>query len=219
LEPDVGVIAAGDVVESLAGIMGGEATAVTLDTTDIYLEGAFWWPEAIMGRARRYKFSSEASHRFERGVDFESVTEHLEFMTRLLVDICGGEVGPLDDQVIKLPAREPVKMRLQRCHRVLGVPVAQQEVEQIFTRLGLPFQVEEGVFTVNPPSYRFDLFIEEDLIEEVARIYGFERMPDVPPIAQAKMLASPEALRGPHALRARMAGLDYQEVINFAFVE
>ncbi|PLC49517.1 phenylalanine--tRNA ligase subunit beta [Pollutimonas subterranea] len=219
LDESVGIIAAGSVVESLAGIMGGEATAVTLDTTDIYLEGAFWWPEAIMGRARRYKFSSEASHRFERGVDFESVTEHLEFMTRLLVDICGGEVGPLDDQVIKLPAREPVKMRLQRCHRVLGVPVAQQEVEQIFTRLGLPFQVEEGVFTVNPPSYRFDLFIEEDLIEEVARIYGFERMPDVPPIAQAKMLASPEALRGPHALRARMAGLDYQEVINFAFVE
>ncbi len=219
LDESVGIIAAGSVVESLAGIMGGEATAVTLDTTDIYLEGAFWWPEAIMGRARRYKFSSEASHRFERGVDFESVTEHLEFMTRLLVDICGGEVGPLDDQVIKLPAREPVKMRLERCHRVLGVPVPQQEVEQIFTRLGLPFQVQDGVFVVKPPSYRFDLFIEEDLIEEVARIYGFERMPDVPPVAQAKMLASPEAFRGPHALRERMACLDYQEVINFAFVE
>ncbi len=219
LDESVGIIAAGSVVESLAGIMGGEATAVTLDTTDIYLEGAFWWPEAIMGRARRYKFSSEASHRFERGVDFESVTEHLEFMTRLLVDICGGEVGPLDDQVIKLPAREPVKMRLERCHRVLGVPVPQEEVEQIFTRLGLSFQVQGGVFVVKPPSYRFDLFIEEDLIEEVARIYGFERMPDVPPVAQAKMLAVPEAIRGPHALRERMACLDYQEVINFAFVE
>lgn len=219
LDDSVGIIAAGDVVESLAGIMGGEATAVTLDTTDIYLEGAFWWPEAIMGRARRYKFSSEASHRFERGVDFESVTEHLEFMTRLLVDICGGEVGPLDDQVIKLPAREPVKMRLDRCHRVLGVAVTQQEVEQIFTRLGLPFQVEGDVFVVKPPSYRFDLFIEEDLIEEVARIYGFERIPDVPPVAQAKMLVSPEERRGPHALRERMASLDYQEVINFAFVE
>lgn len=97
LQPDVGVIAAGDVVESMAGIMGGEATAVTLDTTDIYLEGAFWWPEAIMGRARRYKFSSEASHRFERGVDFANVPEDLEYMTRLIVDICGGEVGPLDD--------------------------------------------------------------------------------------------------------------------------
>src|SRR3546814_19531963 len=91
LEPDVGIIAADNGVESLAGIMGGEATAVTLDTTDIYLEGAFWWPEAIMGRPRRYKFSSEASHRFERGGDFYSITQHLEFMTRLLIDICGGQ--------------------------------------------------------------------------------------------------------------------------------
>lgn len=219
LDTDVGVIAAGDVVESLAGIMGGEATSVTLDTTDIYLEGAFWWAEAIMGRPRRYKFGSEASHRFERGVDFASIPEHLEFMTRLLIDICGGQVGPLDDQIINLPAREPVTMRLDRCHRVLGVPVSQQEVEQIFTRLGLPFQVKDGAFVVTPPSYRFDLFIEEDLIEEVARIYGFERISDLPPVARAEMLTTPEVLRGPHALRASMASLDYQEVINFAFVE
>lgn len=220
LTPDVGIIAAGDVVESMAGIMGGEATAVTLDTTDIYLEGAFWWPEAIMGKARRYKFSSEASHRFERGVDFASITEHLERMTRLLVDICGGQVGPLDDQIIKLPAREPVRMRLERCRRVLGVPVDRAEVERIFSSLGLIHEVEEGdVFVVTPPTYRFDLFIEEDLIEEVARIYGFERIPDRPPVAPARMLAVPEVQRGPHLLRARMAGLDYQEVINFSFVE
>jgi len=223
LDADVGVIAAGEVVESMAGIMGGEATAVTLDTTDIYLEGAFWWPDAIMGRARRYKFSSEASHRFERGVDFSTIAEHLEFMTRLLIDICGGRAGPLDDQIIKLPARVPVRMRLERCRRVLGVAVERQEVESIFMRLQLPFTVEEGgagdVFLVEPPSYRFDLFLEEDLIEEVARIYGFERIPDQPPVARAKMLVSPETLVGPHALRARMAALDYQEVINFSFVE
>src|SRR5690606_22198588 len=212
LEPDVGVIATDDGVESLAGIMGGEATAVTLDTTDIYLEGAFWWPEAIMGRPRRYKFSSEASHRFERGVDFDSITAHLEFMTRLLIDICGGQAGPLDDQIVNLPARKPVSMRLARCHRILGLPVSRSEVEGIFTRLGLSFEVQDDdVFVVTPPSYRFDLFIEEDLIEEVARIYDFERIPNVPPVARAKMLASPEALRGPHALRARMAGQDYQE--------
>ncbi len=219
LEPDVGVILAGDTVESLAGIMGGEATAVTLDTTDIFLEGAFWWPEAIMGRARRYKFSSEASHRFERGVDFQSIPEHLERMTRLIIDICGGQAGPLDDQIVNMPERKPVNLRLDRCHRVLGVPVARQEVEEIFTRLGLPFTVKDDVFTVQPPSYRFDLFIEEDLIEEVARVYGFERIPDLPPRARAKMRVDPETLRGPHALRGRMASLDYQEVINFAFVE
>src|SRR5690606_34346820 len=143
LQPDVGVITAGDVVESMAGIMGGEATSVTLETTDIYLEGAFWWPEAIMGRARRYKFSSEASHRFERGVDFANVTQDLEYMTRLIVDICGGQVGPLDDQVVALPEREPVRMRLERCRRVLGLPLERAEVEDIFSRLGLSFTRSE----------------------------------------------------------------------------
>src|SRR5690606_7002874 len=127
---------------SMAGIMGGEATAVTLDTTDIYLEGAFWWPEAIMGRARRYKFSSEASHRFERGVDFANIPEDLEYMTRLIVDICGGQVGPLDDQIISLPERKPVRMRLDRCRRVLGIPVEQEEVRDVFTRLGMQFTIE-----------------------------------------------------------------------------
>lgn len=220
LQADVGVITAGDVVESMAGIMGGEATAVTLDTTDIYLEGAFWWPEAIMGRARRYKFSSEASHRFERGVDFENIPEDLEYMTRLIVDICGGQVGPLDDQVISLPERAPVRMRLQRCQRILGLPVERAEVESIFSRLGLQYTVEDNdVFVVQPPSYRFDIVIEEDLIEEVARVYGFERIPDLPPRARATMRVAPETLRGPHELRVRMAALDYQEVINFSFVE
>jgi len=219
LQPDVGVITAGDTVESMAGIMGGEATAVTLDTTDIYLEGAFWWPEAIMGRARRYKFSSEASHRFERGVDFANVPEDLEYMTRLIVDICGGRVGPLDDQIIALPERAPVRMRLDRCRRVLGLPLDRAQVEDIFVRLGLPFTVEDEIFVVEPPSYRFDLVIEEDLIEEVARIYGFERIPDLPPRARAQVRVLPETLRGPHELRARMAALDYQEVINFSFVE
>jgi phenylalanyl-tRNA synthetase beta chain len=219
LDPSVGVIVAGDKVESLAGIMGGEATAVTLDTTDIYLEAAFWWPEAIMGRARKFKFSSEASHRFERGVDFESVVEHMERMTQLLIDICGGQAGPIDDQIINLPARTPVRMRLDRCRKVLGVPVTRDEVAQIFTSLGLSFEIEDDVFVVTPPSYRFDLFIEEDLIEEVARIYGFERIPDLPPVALAEMRTALEEQRGPHELRARMAGLDYQEVINFSFVE
>src|SRR3546814_11974994 len=128
-------------------------------------------------------------------------------MTGLLSGVCGGQDGPLDDQIVTLPALMPVCMRLERCHRILGVPVSRNEVEGIFTSLGLSFEVQDDdVFVVTPPSYRFDLFIEEDLIEEVARIYGFERIPDVPPVARAKMLASPEVLRGPHALRARTAG-------------
>jgi len=219
LDDSVGVIAAGDTVESLAGIMGGQASAVTLDTTDVYVEAAFWWPQAIAGRARRYKFSSEASHRFERGVDYASIPEHLEIITRLILDVCGGQAGPADDQVVDLPQRPPVRMRAERCRRVLGVPVADDEIAAIFTRLGLSFRVEEGVFVVDPPSYRFDLEIEEDLIEEVARIHGFERIPDLPPVARAKMSAPRETARGPHALRELMAGLDYQEVINFSFVD
>src|SRR5690606_36051750 len=219
LAPDVGIIAAGDVVESMAGIMGGEATAVTLDTTDIYVEAAFWWPDAIMGKARRYKFGSEASHRFERGVDFQNVVRDLERITQLILEICGGQAGPVDDQEINLPQRKPVAMRLERCHRVLGVPVEQAEVERIFNSLGLDWSLTDGVFSVVPPSYRFDIEIEEDLIEEVARIYGFERLPDQPPRARANMRIDPESVRGPHALRHAMAAMDYQEVINFSFVQ
>lgn len=219
LDPKVGVVAAGDQVESLAGIMGGEATSVTLDTQNIYLEAAFWWPQALAGRARRYKFSSEASHRGERGVDFATIPEHIEFITRLIVDICGGQAGPLDDQIVNLPKRLPVRMRLARCHRVLGVPVTQAEVAKIFASLGLEYTLEGDDFVVTPPSYRFDLELEEDLIEEVARIYGFENIPAVPPMARAKMFSQPEIRRGNHALRRLAAAQDYQEVVNYSFVE
>lgn len=219
LDSKVGVVVAGDQVESLAGIMGGEATSVTLDTQNIYLEAAFWWPQSLAGRARRFKFSSEASHRGERGVDFATIPQHIEFITRLIVDICGGQAGPLDDQIVNLPKREPVRMRLARCHRVLGVPVTQAEVAKIFGSLGLEFTLDGDDFIVTPPSYRFDLVIEEDLIEEVARIYGFENIPTVPPMARAKMFSQPEVRRGPHALRRLAAAQDYQEVVNYSFVE
>jgi len=223
LAPDVGVIAGGGVAESLAGIMGGEATSVTLDTVNIYVEAAYWHPEAIMGRARRYKFSSEASHRFERGVDFASIPEQLETMTRLIVQICGGAVGPMEDQVVRLPARAPVAMRLQRCCKVLGIALDRDAVAQVFTRLQLSFETQmrdqDTVFVVTPPAYRFDLNIEEDLIEEVARIHGFDRIPAQPPVVPACMRGSSAGVRDVHALRDRMAAQDYQEVINFSFVE
>ena len=219
VNPEVGVIASNGKAESLAGIMGGEDTAVTLETQNVYIESAFWWPEAIMGRARQYKFNSDASHRYERGVDFEHIVEHVERISSLILEICGGEAGPVEDQKINVPSREPVAMRLSRCHRILGVNVPAEEVAQIFQRLGFEFKQNDDVFTVVPPSYRFDIRIEEDLIEEVARIYGFERIPDVAPLARASMHVPAESLRGPHALRAAVAAMDYQEVINFSFVE
>jgi phenylalanyl-tRNA synthetase beta chain len=219
LDQSMGVITSADVPESLAGIMGGASTAVSLDTTNIYVEAAFWWPEAIAGRARKLKLNSEASHRFERGVDFEQIPEHLDLITQLILDICGGQAGPIDDQHLKLPTREPVTMRLSRCHRVLGVKVKQDDVSQTFTRLGFEFTVQGDQFVVVPPSYRFDIRIEEDLIEEVARIIGFESIPAVPPIAAARMTMPPETTRSAHTVRHEVAALDYQEVINFSFVE
>ncbi|AHG64259.1 phenylalanine--tRNA ligase subunit beta [Advenella mimigardefordensis] len=219
LAPDVGVIAAGETIESLAGIMGGAATAVSLDTTDIYLEAAFWFPDAIAGRARRYKFSSEASHRFERGVDFQNVVEHIEYISSLILEICGGQAGPVSDQTIALPPRPAVSMRLARCRKVLGVNVTEEQVRDVFTKLNFQFTEQDGVFSVIPPSFRFDLEIEEDLIEEVARIYGFENIPSIPPKTSATMLSTNETRRSQHQLRHLMAALDYQEVVNFSFVQ
>ncbi|MFT0531654.1 phenylalanine--tRNA ligase subunit beta [Castellaniella hirudinis] len=219
LTPDVGVIGTGQALESLAGVMGGLDSAVTLDTTDVFLEAAFWWPEAIMGLTRRFKLTSEAAHRFERGVDFSTIPQHLDIMTQLILDICGGQAGPLDDQVIRLPAREPVRMRLSRCAKVLGIALEAGQVAEVFTRLGFAFRQQDDDFIVTPPPARFDLLIEEDLIEEVARIHGFDRIPDQPPVAPARMRVLPETLYGPHAMRAAMAALDFQEVINFSFVE
>ncbi len=219
LQPDVGVIESNAGLESLAGIMGGNRTAVSLDTSNVFLEAAFWWPEAIMGRARRYKFSSEASHRFERGVDYSNIPEHLDRMTALILEVCGGQAGPMDDQIINLPRRSPVRMRLQRCCKVLGVQLDAMQVADIFTRLGFDFIQEGADFVVTPAAARFDLSIEEDLIEEVARIYGFENIPDVPPKALANIIAMPETEHGPHGLRQAMAAMDYQEVINYSFVD
>src|SRR5690606_32933002 len=117
------------------------------------------------------------------------------------------------------PAREPVRMRLARCARVLGIPLDAEAVGAVFTRLGFAFERQGDEFVVTPPAARFDLEIEEDLIEEVARIHGFDRIPDRPPVAPAVMRAVPETQYGPHALRASLAARDYQEVINFSFVE
>ncbi|MFN3788930.1 phenylalanine--tRNA ligase subunit beta [Massilia sp.] len=218
----VGVIADDRQIESLAGIMGGDSTAVTLDTVDIYLEAAFWWPNAIQGRARKYNFSTDAAHRFERGVDYATTVEHLERITALIVEICGTldtKVGPVDDQAVNLPQPRAVAMRTARAAKVIGVPLTDEVVADIFTRLQLPFTFEKGVFQVSSPSYRFDIEIEEDLIEEVARVYGFENIPTRPPVAPTAMLIEPENTRSLFAIRHQLADLGYQETVNMSFVE
>ena len=219
LSGDTGVICHNDIPESMAGVMGGDATAVDLETTDIYIEAAFWFPEAVAGLTRKYKLSSEAAYRYERGVDFLNIVEHIEYMTRLILEVCGGQAAPVLDEVVNLPERKAVTMRLARCNKVLGVDVSAEEVKQIFTDLGFDFDVDEQVFTVKAPSYRFDIEIEEDLIEEVARVYGFERIPAREPIVEANIFPFPEKQRSEHAFRHLMAAMDYQEVVNYSFVD
>jgi phenylalanyl-tRNA synthetase beta chain len=219
VDEQVGVIADDVAVESLAGIMGGESTAVSDATRSVYVEAAFWWPEAVAGRSRRYNFSTDAGHRFERGVDPALTVEHIERITCLIVDICGGECGPMDDQVLALPKLEPVSLRVARAAKVIGMPITQLQCEGVMQRLGLAFRSEPGRLTVTPPSWRFDLKIEEDLVEEVIRVLGYRNLPDTPPLAPVTPSVRPEGQRSLNVLRHALAALDYQETIGFSFVE
>jgi phenylalanyl-tRNA synthetase beta chain len=222
LDEKVGVIADDQQVESLAGIMGGDATAVSDDTRHIYLEAAFWWPKSIAGRSRRFNFSTDAGHRFERGVDPQWTVEHIERITQLIIDICGTpetQCGAVDDVVAALPAATPVTLRVARAVKVIGMPLSQVQCADALRRLGLPVQEEPGLITVTPPSFRFDLQIEEDLIEEVARMVGYNNLPHTPPQAPITAKIRQEAQRSAFAVRRSLAALGYQETINFSFVE
>jgi phenylalanyl-tRNA synthetase beta chain len=220
LDDQVGLISDARGVESLAGIMGGDSTAVDLETTkNVYVEAAFWHPLAIQGRSRRFNFSTDAGHRFERGVDWETIPAHLDYISALILEICGGEAGPVDDQTINVPSRKPVTMRIARAQKVIGVAVAADEMARIFTRLGLAHTRTSDAFTVTPPSFRFDIEIEEDLIEEIARIYGFDNIPALPPVARAALRARPSSERSLHDVRSAIAAQDYFEVINYSFVD
>ena len=219
VDEQVGVIADAQAVESLAGIMGGDATAVSDDTANIFIEAAFWWPKAIAGRSRRFNFSTDAGHRFERGVDPSTTVEHVERITQLVLDICGGQAGPLDDQTLALPEGKPVTLRVARAAKVIGMPLTQAQCAGALRRLGLEVSEGEGTVTVAPPAFRFDLQIEEDLIEEVARMIGYEQLPSTPPLAPITAKIRTESRRAPFAVRRQLAQLGYQETINFSFVE
>ncbi len=222
VDEKVGVISDAREVESLAGIMGGDHTAVSDDTRNVYVEAAFWWPEAVMGRGRRYNFSTDAGHRFERGVDASQTVEHIERITQLIIDICGTadtKIGPMDDQSPNVPVRKPVALRVARAAKVIGMPLTQAQCEGVFTRLGLPFTAAQGVITVTPPSWRFDILIEEDLIEEVIRVLGYPTLPSTAPLAPIVGRTGSESRQSAHALRRDVAARDYFETINFSFVE
>ncbi|QWD03070.1 phenylalanine--tRNA ligase subunit beta [Polynucleobacter paneuropaeus] len=215
----IGVVADQNGPLALAGIMGGNHCAVSDDTRNIFVEAAYWQPNAIQGRARRFNFSTDAAHRFERGVDPQATVDCLEYLSALIIQVCGGQAGPINDQVLAMPERKSVKMRLDRASKVIGIPLTTQIVSGVFQGLNFDFKLESDTFIVTPPSYRFDIEIEEDLIEEVARMYGFENIPDHPPVASLKMSAKPEVKRGVHLLRQRFALQGYQEAVNFGFID
>lgn len=219
----VGVIADDKEVESLAGIMGGDATAVSDDTQHIYIEAAFWFPKAVAGRSRHFNFSTDAGHRFERGVDPDFTVEHIERITQLVLEICGTpetQVCAMDDHQPNMPTPKPVQLRVARAAKVIGMPVTQQQCLDALNGLGLPATVaSEGVISVTAPTFRFDINLEEDLIEEVARMMGYDNLPTTKPLAPIAPKLRAENKRSPYAVRHALAALGYQETINFSFVE
>lgn len=215
----VGVIADEHGVESLAGIMGGDAAAVSDNTRNVYVEAAFWWPKSVAGRSRRYNFSTDAGHRFERGVDPQLTIQCIEYITRLILDICGGEAGPVDDQQPNMPQNQPVTLRVARAERVIGMPLTLERCSHALQGLGLSVEGVGDTLRVTPPSYRFDLQIEEDLIEEVARVVGYDKLPQTAPNAPIFSKIQPENRRNAYSIRRMLATMGYQETINFSFVD
>ncbi len=205
----------------LAGIMGGLSTAVSGETTDVFFEAAFW-PQAFMaGRARSYGMHTDASLRFERGVDFAGQGRAVERATQLLIDIAGGEAGPLVHQVSEsnLPRREPIALRRSRISMLLGLDVADDVVAGVLTRLGLTVSKDEQGWKVVAPSYRFDITSEVDLIEEIVRIHGYEAVPETTEIAASPLKPVTESVVDLDRVSATLVARDYEEAITYSFID
>ncbi|HDL4077579.1 TPA: phenylalanine--tRNA ligase subunit beta, partial [Mannheimia haemolytica] len=206
---------------AMAGIFGGEASGVSENTKDVVLESAFFAPLAITGRARQYGLHTDASHRFERGVDPELTRQAMERATALLLEICGGEAGEIVEAVSQenLPKRNTVTLRRSKLDSVIGHHIDDATVTDILTRLGLNVTFADNSWTAIAPSWRFDIEIEEDLIEEIARIYGYNSIPNNSPLAHLTMKGTPEKLLEANRIRMALVDSDYQEVITYSFVD
>lgn len=219
LQPDMLLIADQNNPLALAGIMGGINSGVDEGTTDIFLESAFFNPAAISGKSFHLGFGSDSSHRFERGVDFAATRKVLERATNIILEICGGKSGPITEVKGELPQRSSVNVRVDRVKRVLGINLDKQQVIEFFHRLKFDFTNEGNTLYVIPPTYRFDLAIEEDFIEEIARIYGYDHISPTMPKSSLSMLTATETVSTKTQFRQILTARDYQEVINYAFVD
>jgi len=221
LEPDILMIADEKKALALAGVMGGLESEISLETQDVFLEAAFFDPKAIGGRPRRLNMTSDASYRFERGVDPGITVRAMERGTELILALCGGRAGPISEtrDAAKMPARKPVQLRTGRAARILGVRLGDEDIARILGQLKLPFERTPDGFTVAPPTHRFDLEIEEDLVEEVARVHGYDNIPTRPPAARMEIQPQPEERRSIWHLKHVLCDREYFEVITYSFVE
>lgn len=221
LDADLLVVTDADRPVGLAGLMGGFDTRVTDATRDVFLEAAHFAPAAIIGRGRRFGLHTDAGHRFERGVDPELPRTAIEVATRLLLDVAGGTPGPVIEAELPahLPTPQPIHLRRQRLARVLGLAIPDADVERILRALGFAVDVVVDGWRVVPPARRFDLAIEEDLVEEVARIHGYDRIPASLPSGRAPLQPVPDSLVPEADLRRQLAARDYLEALNYAFVD
>ncbi len=206
---------------ALAGIMGGEISSCTAATRDVFLESAFFAPAGIAGRARRHGLQTDSSYRFERGVDAQLQRRAAERATRLLLDIAGGRPGPIVDVVAReqLPAEPAIRLRPERLRKLLGTEVPAADVEEILRRLGMAVAVEMDHWLVVPPSSRFDLTLEADLIEEIARVHGYDRLPGNRPLTRLEMPPQPEGRVALERLRETLVQRGFQEAITYSFVD
>lgn len=221
LHEDTLVIADERQALALAGIMGGSASAVSAATQDIFLECAFFTPEKIMGKARRYGLNTDSSHRFERGVSFALQERALARASELIVQLAGGKAGPVvtAESPAHLPVRPAVLLRANRLQRMLGLEIPASRVEAILTGLGMtPVAHPEG-WQVQPPAFRFDIALEADLIEEVGRVYGYDHLPRQHPFLPAVMRPVSEAVLGQGRVKDMLVDRGYQEAITYSFVE
>lgn len=222
LDEDTLVIADENRALAMAGVMGGEASGVTEKSRHIFLESAYFSPIKIAGKARSHGLHTDSSHRFERGVDYQLQRQAIERATALLLDIVGGEPGPVNEVTVaaSMPASQDIQLRKARIKRVLGFDMESNEVEDILTRLGMECQAAEAdSWQVRVPSYRFDITVEEDLLEELGRIYGYDNLPVRMPLAAMQFAKQSETNVPISRVRTCLADLDYQEAITYSFVD
>lgn len=215
------VIADHKKVLAIAGIMGGEKSSVTQSTKDIFLEAAFFAPLAITGKAREYGLHTEASHRYERGVDPALQFVAMERATQLLVDICGGVVGPVIEVTNQneLPSQATIKLRRNKIDRIIGYTIETQKITDILVRLGCEVEYQDDNWIIKSPSWRFDLQIEEDLVEEVARIYGYNNIPNANMKIESVMQPKPESIISLGRIKDLLVDRGYQEAVTYSFVD